>query len=160
MCLARRASEVDVFLAGASGQAHAGPVDLESATMSGRVFLIGLLLLVPVPLANAQAARGAPPLSSTSPWYYHNSPLTLRPGFSAYYNPYYPLYPSPGLRPMTPLTPPGLYQVPRLFLSSEDARPPEADWYGRGRSEFFRRDYNEAARDWRRAVDREPKDGN
>ncbi len=130
--------------------------------MSGRVLVVGLLLaLVTSPrAANAQAARGAPPLSSTSPWYYHNSLLTLRPGFSAYYNPYYPLYPSPGLRPMTPLTPPGLYQVPRLFLSSEDARSPEADWYGRGRSEFFRRDYNEAARDWRRAVEREPKDGN
>src|SRR5205085_1202598 len=73
---------------------------------------------------------------------------------------YYPLYPSPGLRPMTPLTPAGLYAVPRLFLGAEEDRPPEVDWYSRGRSRFFRRDYEEAARDWRRAVEREPKDGN
>src|SRR5207248_2326162 len=83
------------------------------------------------------------------------SPLSFRPGFSAYYNPYYPLYPSIGLRPMTPLTPAGLYPVPRLFLSPEDTRQPEVDWYGRGRSEFLRRDYGEAARDWRRAAQRE-----
>ncbi|MBI1913296.1 MAG: tetratricopeptide repeat protein [Planctomycetes bacterium] len=130
--------------------------------MSGRVFTIGLLLALAASprVTNAQAGRPVPPRSSTSPWYYHNSLIPLRPGFSAYYNPYYPLYPSPGLRPMTPLTPAGLYPVPRLFLGSEDARQPEVDWYGRGRTEFFRRDYDEAARDWRRAVEREPKDGN
>jgi tetratricopeptide (TPR) repeat protein len=130
--------------------------------MSGRMLAAGLLLALTVSpqAANAQAGRSVPPLSSTSPWYYHNSPIALRPGFSAYYNPYYPLYPSVGLRPMTPLTPAGLYQVPRLFLSPEDTRRPEVDWYGRGRSEFFRREYGDAAREWRRAVEREPKDGN
>src|SRR2546423_2225890 len=119
-----------------------------------------LTFLFPLPTANAQAGRSSPPLSSTSPWYIHNSPITLHPGFSAYYNPYYPLYPSPGLRPMTPLTPAGLYAVPRLFLGPDEDRPPEVDWYGRGRSRFFRGDYEKAARDWRRAVEREPKDGN
>jgi Flp pilus assembly protein TadD, contains TPR repeats len=130
--------------------------------MSRRVLAIGLLLAFAVlpGTANAQPGRTAPPLSSTSPWYIHNMPVTLRPGFSAYYNPYYPLYPSPGLLPITPLTPAGLYPVPRLFLGPEASREPAVDWYGRGRSEFFRRWYDEAARDWGRAAEREPKDGN
>jgi len=129
--------------------------------MSGRVIGIALLLAsAALPGAvDAQSPRPSSPLSSTSPWFIGNRPITLQPGFSAYYNPYYPLYPSPGLRPITPLTPKGLYPVPRLFLGTE-AREPEVDWYGRGRLEFFRRSYDEAARDWRRAAERAPKDGN
>jgi len=129
--------------------------------VSGRVLGLAVLVLVAVSSGTATAqSRSSPPMSSTSPWYIRNRPIALTPGFSAYYNPYYPLYPSVGLRPMTPLTPSGLYGVPRLFLGLESERVPEVDWYGRGRSEFFRRSYGEAARDWRRAAEREPKDGN
>jgi len=130
--------------------------------MFGRVWGVSVLLAFAVlPMtANAQAGRTTPPLSSTSPWYIQNRPITLTPGFSDYYNPYYPLYVSPGLRPISPLTPPGLYAVPRLFLGPEGSREPSIDWYGRGRKDFFGRWYDDAARDWRRAVEGEPKDGN
>src|SRR5262249_49166206 len=47
-----------------------------------------------------------------------------------------------------------------LFLSPESDPLPEIDWYGRGRSAFFRGSYGEAVRDWRRAAERERQDGN
>jgi hypothetical protein len=124
------------------------------------ICIVVLVFLYPLQAAHGQAARPTPPLSRTSSGYFHNRPITNQYDFPYYYNLYYPLRSSHGLRPMTPLTPAGLYAVPRLFLGPEDGRQPEIDWYGQGRVEFFRQSYGEAARVWRRAVEREPKDGN
>src|SRR5437588_10855464 len=111
--------------------------------MLGRLSMACLVLaMVALPSARAQ------------------SPRPFRADLPPYNIPFPPPPSSPLTHSMTPLNPPGLYRVPRLFLETTRRPEPDIDYYGRGRLAFYRQRYDEAVRDWRSAVNRDPKDGN
>jgi tetratricopeptide (TPR) repeat protein len=121
--------------------------------------ILGVAFAAPGAVAQV-GGRPGPMIRTSSPWFNNITGYTLRPGLSPYGNPYYsfPATARPGGPPL--LLKPHL--VPRLLADFErPERPqPKVDYYALGRLDFFRGRYDEAARAWRRAVERDPRNGN